>query len=226
MALHIRVLAAEDDPAARALLEGLLPRLEGIELCGVAGDGYEALELVRRERPDAVLLDLVMPGLDGLGFLRLLRGEKPRPAVVVTSQVSDPRVVRHALALGADYYLVKPLRFDGLPALLQALCLAPLERAGEEYLRQLGAAGLGVEAAARTAAVLAQGPDIPLKEGYAAAMAAQDTSYACVEKNIRSMVDKLHAAGGAGYHALMGGPPPRRPGNEAFLRALAKRLKE
>ena len=66
----------------------------------------------------------------------------------------------------------------------------------------MGASGLGVEAAARTAAVLSTGAEgaIPLKEGYAAAMAAQNTSYACVEKNIRSMVGKLQA--GTTYNAL------------------------
>ena len=67
---------------------------------------------------------------------------------------------------------------------------------------------------------------LPLKAAYAAAMAAQHTSYACVEKNIRAMVGRLHRAGGAPYARLMGGLPSERPSNDAFLRRLAGRLPE
>lgn len=226
---HIRVLVVEDDPSARTLLEGLIPTLEGLSLCGVAADGWEGLEQIQRLRPDAVLLDLVMPGLDGMGLLRALRREPWRPVVVVTSQISQPSVIRHVLSLGASYYLVKPLHFEALPELLRALCLGPLERAAETYLRSLGAVGLGVEAAACAAAVLSQDPEerIALKEGYISAMAVQNTSYACVERNIRAMVGKLHQAGGAGYRALMGplAELEQRPSNERFLRRLARQLR-
>ena len=228
MERQIRVLAVEDDPAARALLEGLIPKLRGLTLCGVAGDGYEGLELLRLQQPDLMLLDLVMPGLDGFGVLRALRQEPVRPVVVVASQVSDQNVVRHALALGASYYLVKPLHFEILPDLFRSLCLRPQVRAAEAYLTEVGASGLGVEAAAYAAAVLAQGPAgaIPLKEGYVAAMTAQNTSYACVEKNIRAMVGKLYAAGHPGYRDLMGERAEEKPSNETFLRRLAQRLRE
>ena len=115
-----------------------------------------------------------------------------------------------------------------MPDLFHSLCLEPRERAAADYLRGMGASGLGVEAAARTAAVLSTGAEgaIPLKEGYAAAMAAQNTSYACVEKNIRSMVGKLQAGACGEYQALMGGLPAERPSNELFLRRLARRILE
>jgi len=148
--------------------------------------------------------------------------------VVVASQASEPTVIRLAFQLGASYYLIKPLNFDSLPDLFHSLCLEPRERAAADYLRGMGASGLGVEAAARTAAVLSTGAEgaIPLKEGYAAAMAAQNTSYACVEKNIRSMVGKLQAGACGEYQALMGGLPAERPSNELFLRRLARRILE
>lgn len=188
----------------------------------------EGLELVEQTRPDIVLLDLILPGMDGLDFLRALRRRSARPAVVVASQASEPTVIRLAFQLGASYYLIKPLNFDSLPDLFHSLCLEPRERAAADYLRGMGASGLGVEAAARTAAVLSTGAEgaIPLKEGYAAAMAAQNTSYACVEKNIRSMVGKLQAGACGEYQALMGGLPAERPSNELFLRRLARRILE
>lgn len=190
MALEIRVLVVEDDPETRMLTEALLSGRKGVCLCALAKDGLEGLELVEQTRPDIVLLDLILPGMDGLDFLRTLRRRNERPAVVVASQASEPTVIRLAFQLGASYYLIKPLNFDSLPDLFHSLCLEPRERAAADYLRGMGASGLGVEAAARTAAVLSTGAEgaIPLKEGYAAAMAAQNTSYACVEKNIRSMV--------------------------------------
>ena len=187
MALEIRVLVVEDDPETRMLTEALLSGRKGVCLCALAKDGLEGLELVEQTRPDIVLLDLILPGMDGLDFLRALRRRSARPAVVVASQASEPTVIRLAFQLGASYYLIKPLNFDSLPDLFHSLCLEPRERAAADYLRGMGASGLGVEAAARTAAVLSTGAEgaIPLKEGYAAAMAAQNTSYACVEKSSR-----------------------------------------
>lgn len=224
MAAHIRVLVAEDDPAARRLLSEALPRLPGLSLCGVAADGLECLALIDQLQPDVVLLDLVMPGLDGLGVLRALAGRRGRPVLVVTSQVSYQGVVRCALALGASYYLVKPLNCQALPQLLRFLCLAPLQRAALSMLAAMGASGLGMEAAARAAVVLHQHPNALLKEAYAPTIAGQRTCYGSVEKNIRSMVDKLHAAARPAYIDLMGGLPPQRPSNLVFLRQLARSL--
>lgn len=211
----IRILVVEDDPAARTLLAALLPGLAGLSLCGLASDGWEGLELLERTRPDAVLLDLIMPGLDGLGFLRALRQTPHRPVVVVTSQASQPGLVRHAISLGASYYLVKPINLEALPALLDSLCLGPWVRDGERLLREMGAAGKGVQAAAVAAAILARDGDALLKEAYAPIIAAEHSSYASVEKRIRAMIGRLYPAGG----------PAERPSNDVFLRRLAGKLR-
>ena len=223
MAPPIRVLTVEDDPSARLLLAGALRDLPGLELCGQAADGLEALEQVKRLRPDVVLLDLIMPGLDGLGFLRALE-RRDRPVVVVTSQAGGWEVIHCALSLGASYYLVKPLNVQALPALLAGLTLQPLVRRAEGLLADMGASGRGLSAAARAAAVLARESDALLKQAYAPAIAAEGSSYAVVEKNIRRMVEKLHRAAPPGYLALLSGLPDRRPSNLTFLRALAQAL--
>ena len=226
MAGAIRVLAVEDDPATRTLLSAVLSGLEEIELCGLAADGLEGLELLEKLRPDAVLLDLIMPGLDGLGFLRAMGRKKDPPVVVITSQTAGPALIRHALSLGASYYLVKPLNFQALPALLEGLCLQPLVQRGVELLEAMGARGRGVTAAARAAAVLARDGEALLKQAYAPTIAADGTNYAGVEKNIRAMVDKLHRAASPGYQALLGGLPGTRPSNLVFLKALARALSQ
>lgn len=66
MALEIRVLVVEDDPETRMLTEALLSGRKGVCLCALAKDGLEGLELVEQTRPDIVLLDLILPGMDGL----------------------------------------------------------------------------------------------------------------------------------------------------------------
>ena len=131
MGASIRVLVVEDDPSARLLLATALSAQPGLELCGMAADGLECLELVERLRPDAVLLDLIMPGMDGLAFLRAL-DRRRRPAGVVTSQAGSQEVVRHALqegknpvheALlgGEDYCLLGSCAPDMLPVLHTAI---------------------------------------------------------------------------------------------------------
>lgn len=224
MSAEIRVLVAEDDPAARRLLAAAIPQLPGLALCGTAGDGLTCLALIDQLRPDVVLLDLVMPGLDGLEVLRTLRRRPFRPVVVVTSQVSHQGVVKCALSLGASYYLVKPVNCQSLPQLLQFLCLAPLKRTALDLLEEMGASGMGMEAAAQAAAVLHQHPDALLKEAYSPTITDLHTSYASVEKNIRAMVDKLQANPTPAYLALMDGLPPHRPSNLVFLRRLAAAL--
>lgn len=224
MEAAIRVLVMEDDPSTRRLVTAAFSTLPGLELCGVAADGLEGLELAARLRPHAVLLDLVMPGLDGLGVLSALSRLPRRPVVVVTSQISNPQVIRHALSLGASYYLVKPIHFQALPQLLSSLCLAPLADRATALLESMGASGMGVAAAARAAAVLCRNPDALLKEAYAPTITQDRTSYASVEKNIRSMVDKLQAAAHPNYITLLGGLPPHRPSNLVFLKALAAQL--
>lgn len=225
MGAMLRVLVVEDDPGTRTLLAAALTRLPGVELCALAADGLEGLELAERLRPDVVLLDLIMPGLDGLGFLRAL-DRKRGPVVVVTSQASNQALVRYALSLGASYYLVKPVNFQALPPLLEGLCLQPLVQRGTELLEAMGAQGRGVSAAARAAAVLARDDTALLKQAYAPTIAAEQTNYAGVEKNIRAMVDKLHRAASPGYQALLGGLPSVRPNNLTFLQALAQALTE
>ena len=125
------------------LTEALLSGRKGVCLCALAKDGLEGLELVEQTRPDIVLLDLILPGMDGLDFLRALRRRSARPAVVVASQASEPTVIRLAFQLGASYYLIKPLNFDSLPDLFHSLCLEPRERAAADYLRGWARPGWG-----------------------------------------------------------------------------------
>ena len=84
-----RIVVADDSRLMRRVLADALAR-QGFEVVGLAGDGDEALDLCRRERPDALTLDLHMPGLDGLGVLRALRDGKAEPVPVVVVSAFSP----------------------------------------------------------------------------------------------------------------------------------------
>ena len=220
----IRVLLIEDDPAYPVLLERLFASVPGLILCGVAQDGRLGLELLEQEQVDVVLLDLVMPEMDGLTFLERLRNRPGRPAVVVLSGVSSQRIIQRALGLGADYYLIKPVEPRALLGLLRTLCGGAVEECARTVLEEMGAGGLGMAAACAAAAELARERDgqMLLKEAYAPLIQRERTSYACVEKNIRALTGKLHAGGSPAYRQLMGGMPSCRPSNGEFLRCLCR----
>jgi two-component system response regulator MprA len=115
----MRILVVDDEPALRAALERAL-RLEGYDVA-LADDGDAALRLVQRDAPELVLLDVLMPALDGLAVCRRLRRAGNRtPVLMLTARdaVSD-RVA--GLDAGADDYLVKPFALEELLARVRAL---------------------------------------------------------------------------------------------------------
>jgi len=116
----VRVLIAEDETIIRLDLHGLLEK-HGLEVCGEARDGAEAVELARELEPDVCVLDLRMPELDGIEAARRICAERPIPIVMLTAY-SDRGVVERAIAAGVFAYLVKPFReSDVVPAIRAAV---------------------------------------------------------------------------------------------------------
>lgn len=103
----LRVVIADDQAIVREGLVFLLGGLPDIEVAGAAADGEQALELVAEVRPDAILLDLHMPVLDGIGTTRRLVAEHPGVAIVVLTTYVDDTSVLEALRAGARSYLTK-----------------------------------------------------------------------------------------------------------------------
>jgi DNA-binding NarL/FixJ family response regulator len=103
----LRVVIADDQASVREGLVLLLGGLPGIEVVGAAADGEQALDLVATREPDAILLDLHMPVLDGIATTRRLVAEHPGVAVVVLTTYSDDTSVLEALRAGARSYLTK-----------------------------------------------------------------------------------------------------------------------
>ena len=116
----LRVVVADDQAVVREGLVLLLDGLPGIDVVGAAADGQQALDLVAEHRPDAILLDLHMPVLDGIGATRRLTAEHPRVAIVVLTTYVDDASVMDALRAGARSYLTKDADRTDIARALQA----------------------------------------------------------------------------------------------------------
>ena len=115
-----RIVVAEDEALIRLDLVEML-REEGYDVVGEAGDGEEAIRLVEELRPDVVVLDVKMPGLDGLSAAERI-GEQRLAAVVMLTAFSQRELVERAREAGAMAYLVKPFtKADLVPAIEMAV---------------------------------------------------------------------------------------------------------
>ncbi len=113
-----KVLLVEDDPTLLETLEYNFAR-QGYDVL-TARDGLSAVQVARRERPDAIVLDIMLPGLDGIEVCRTLRQEMPVPIIMLTARAEEiDKVV--GLEVGADDYLTKPFSMRELIARVKAL---------------------------------------------------------------------------------------------------------
>ena len=142
-----RVLVVDDEPAVRDSLARTL-RFEGYDVV-VANDGIAALDAVRTDNPDVVVLDVMMPRMDGLEACRLLRSDHPTlPVLMLTARDSvGDRVA--GLDAGADDYLVKPFALQELLARVRALLRRSMLAAGGEGVGTLRFADLSLDPASR-----------------------------------------------------------------------------
>jgi len=112
---RVKVLLADDNKEFCELFRGFLTGHDDLELVGVAHNGMEVLDLVDECRPDVLILDIIMPHLDGIGVLeRLQRDEDGRPKVIMLTAFGQESVTQRVVELGADYYVLKPFTLDVL----------------------------------------------------------------------------------------------------------------
>jgi DNA-binding NarL/FixJ family response regulator len=103
----LRIIVADDQASVREGLALMLDLLPDIEVVGAAADGQQALDLVAAQKPDAILLDLHMPVLDGIETTRRLAAEHPEVAIVVLTTYADDNSILETLRAGARSYLTK-----------------------------------------------------------------------------------------------------------------------
>ncbi len=146
----LRVLLVDDHALFRQGVKSLLDSRPDIKVVGSAGDGYEAIALTRETAPDVILMDIEMPGCDGLEATRQIKREFPNIKIVVLTVVDNDKTIFEAVKSGAQGYLLKDLEayqlYDMLEGLRQGS--APLSgeiaaRILEEFMRGESVKGRG-----------------------------------------------------------------------------------
>ena len=106
----VRILVADDNREFGDTLVGYLEKEEDFEVIGIARDGNQAVEQITMMKPDIVLLDIIMPHLDGLGVLEKINESsmEKKPMCIILSAVGQDKITQKAIDIGAQYYIVKP----------------------------------------------------------------------------------------------------------------------
>jgi len=124
----LRVVIAEDHALVRAGMRALLQKIEGIEVVSDVGDGWEAVKSVQTDTPDLVLMDIAMPGLNGLDATSRIVRESPTTRVILLSMHANEEYFQQALEVGASGYLLKGAELAELELALKTVAR------GETYL--------------------------------------------------------------------------------------------
>jgi len=111
---QIKVLLADDNREFIEILKNYINEQKDMLLAGVAYNGNDAIEMIKKEEPDVVVLDIIMPHLDGLGVLEKLTEFSKKPKVIILTSFGQENMTQRAVRLGADYYILKPFNLETL----------------------------------------------------------------------------------------------------------------
>lgn len=117
----MRLLIADDSEIIRSRLVDLLSEVEGIKVVGEARESHETIEAVRQLSPDVVILDIRMPGGDGILALEQIKGKPKPPIVIMFTNHPYLQYRKRCLDAGADFFFYKSTEFEALLALLKKL---------------------------------------------------------------------------------------------------------
>ncbi|MBE0466868.1 MAG: sporulation transcription factor Spo0A, partial [Candidatus Desulforudis sp.] len=119
----ISILIADDNREFCETLKDFLQQQDGFELTGIAHNGMEAVEYIEQTRPDVVVLDIIMPHLDGIGVLEKLAANQTghRPKIIMLTAFGQQNITHRAVELGADYYILKPFDLSVLATRIRQL---------------------------------------------------------------------------------------------------------
>lgn len=109
-----KILVVDDSQEVREKLSAMLKEMPDVELIGTAANGMCAIDMIANKKPDLVLLDIIMPQLDGFGVMEYLVEHNLMPEVIVISALTQENFIFRALNLGAKYYIAKPFESESV----------------------------------------------------------------------------------------------------------------
>ncbi len=118
----MRIFLADDHPLLRTGLRLGLSQYNDIEISGEARDGFAAVEKIQADPPDLSLIDVDMPGISGIGAIRILQESTPEMKILVLSSYNDEKYIRDAMRAGADGYVLKSVSTSELVRIIRCFC--------------------------------------------------------------------------------------------------------
>lgn len=111
-----KILLADDNADFISILSQYLSSIDDFEITGIMNNGVDAFQAILQDTPDVVILDIVMPQLDGLGVLKRFNDTKAkkRPKFIIISSIGEDNIIQEAISLGATYYYLKPFNIDDM----------------------------------------------------------------------------------------------------------------
>ncbi len=111
---NINILIAEDDFVFRENMRSFFEGIEDVNVVGLANNGEEALQKIKSVKVDVVIIDLIMPIVDGFTVVERIKDEASpyKPGVIAISELSDEKVIQNIYRVGADYFMLKPFSFN------------------------------------------------------------------------------------------------------------------
>jgi two-component system, CitB family, response regulator DctR len=109
---ELKVLLIEDDPMVQEINKAFIEKVKGFKVIWCASNGTEGMEQIRKLKPDLVVLDIYMPGLNGMKTLQRIRKEEIQVDVIVITAANDLDTIRSMLQYGAIDYIIKPFNFE------------------------------------------------------------------------------------------------------------------
>ncbi|HET9930746.1 MAG TPA: response regulator transcription factor [Polyangiaceae bacterium] len=191
----MKILLADDHAIMREGLRVILERMPSVEVVGETDNGRDAVRMARELRPDILLMDISMPGLNGVDATRLITGTLPNTRVIGLSMHADRRYVLSMLTSGASGYLLKRAASSELALAIEAVA------AGHKYVSPAIADAV-IEALPK-AATQSAGPDISPREREVLQLLAEgrtskeiaailDVAVTTVETHRRQLMERLH----------------------------------
>ena len=110
----IKVVLADADASFRVMMQRTIEEAKGFEVAGSTGNGAEAWDIIRQECPQLVLMDVILPELDGFGLLDRLAAMETRPRTILVSAFCREQIVKQAIEQGAELFITKPCETEDL----------------------------------------------------------------------------------------------------------------
>ena len=116
-----KVLVVDDDPDFAKVVGAAVNRRKNMDFIGISSDGLDAVEMIEISSPDVVILDTIMPNLDGIGVLERINPNfrENAPRFIMVSSIVSEKIAAHTIALGASYFMRKPLDVESIVDMIE-----------------------------------------------------------------------------------------------------------